>query len=24
MMPFAHLPAADVDAIVAYLVANKP
>ena len=24
MMPFAHLPDADVDAIVAYLVANKP
>jgi len=24
MMPFAHLPEADVDAIVAYLVANKP
>ncbi len=24
MMPFAHLPEADVAAIVAYLVANKP
>jgi high-affinity iron transporter len=24
MMPFAHLPDADVEAIVAYLVANKP
>ena len=24
MMPFAHLPDEDVDAIVAYLVANKP
>ena len=24
MMPFAHLPDADVEAIVAYLIANKP